>query len=164
MKQIITILLFTILCINSNAQCDLPYKPLTEFGTDTVAFMTYNFTNRADYYKGKTLNKVIHDLQIPIKGFQTSPVKLKGQLPDTDNSQGIYIYIYPYPHIQRAMIRESILNSIYIEWENTIPENEYTKKVGEGWTQEIFDYLKDKKIESIRYTDRIRKPVRSRPL
>lgn len=161
MKQIITILLFAALYINSKAQCNLPYKPLTEFGTDTVAFMTYNFRDRADWYKGKTLKEIAHDLQIPIKDFQTSYVSRSNE---TENIDGINIYIYTAGLTRRLMLNRKTFNSIYIEWENKDSLNDYYKQSENGWTQEVFDYLKDKKIKHIRYTDRIRKPVRSRPL
>ncbi|MFV0539521.1 MAG: hypothetical protein ACK5M3_19465 [Dysgonomonas sp.] len=159
MKQIITILLFTVLCINSNAQCNLPYKPLTEFGTDTVAFMTYNFRDRADCYKGKTLKEVTLDLQIPIKDF----MMIDNRLSDDNKSEGIYIYIYPHNYARKAMYDGKVFNSIYIEWEDALPENEYTRKDRQGWNNDIYNYLKNIKIKSIRYTDRIRKPVGAHP-
>jgi hypothetical protein len=158
MKQIITIILFATLCLNSNAQCNLSYKSLAEFGTDTVAFMTYNFRDRADCYKGKTLKEVSHDLEIPIKDFRMSHPNISKGISDSENCDGIWIYIYPYLYIQRAMIRKSILNSIYIEWETVIPENEYTRSE-DGWTQEVFNYIKDKKVKYIQYSDRPRNRV-----
>lgn len=39
--------------VKVNAQCDLPYKQLSTFGTDTTAFLLYNFVDRADCWAGE---------------------------------------------------------------------------------------------------------------
>ena len=69
MKKIILLLLLIITSLSVKSQCELPYKSLSAFGTDTVAFMTYNFMDRADCYKGKTVKEIEKDLQIPIKDY-----------------------------------------------------------------------------------------------
>ncbi len=154
MRKIILLLLLIITSLSVKSQCELPYKPLSAFGTDTVAFMTYNFKDRGDCYKGKTLKEVAEDLQIPIKDFGISSV-LEGD--NFGKIRGIYIYIYPHNYIQYAMFSENIFNSLYIEWENIVPENAYTKS-SKNWNPEVYNYLKDKKIKGIIYIDRIIKP------
>lgn len=90
MKKLIILFIFCLgLSLSGKSQCNLPYKSLTEFGTDTTAFIIYNFMDRAECYKGKTLKEVSKDLQIPIKGFVTQRnFKKKSKI------VGIYIYIF----------------------------------------------------------------------
>lgn len=92
MKKLISLFIFAWAAINLAAQCDLPYKPLSAFGTDTVAFMKYNFVDRADYYVGKTLKEVAKDLQIPILDFSAISTSL-GPKFMPDRVEGIRIYI-----------------------------------------------------------------------
>lgn len=66
MKRILLLCLFIITAIVMKSQSNLPYKPLSAFGNDTIAYLVYNFDDRADYYKGKTVKDIIGDLQIPI--------------------------------------------------------------------------------------------------
>ena len=91
MRKIILLLLLIITSLSAKTQCNLPYKPLSAFGTDTVAFMTYNFKERADCYKGKTLKEIAKDLQIPIKDFNRSRITGRENFGMID---GLYIYIF----------------------------------------------------------------------
>lgn len=54
---------------NTKAQCALPYRALSTFNNDTTVYLKYNFTDRADCYKGKTFEEVVTDLKIPIASF-----------------------------------------------------------------------------------------------
>jgi hypothetical protein len=69
MKKSALLLVFILACMQGKAQCDLPYRPLSEFGKDTTAFIIYNFMDRAACYKGKTIKEVEKDLQIPINRY-----------------------------------------------------------------------------------------------
>lgn len=46
-----------------------PYKSLSAFGTDTLAFLKYNFDHRKGYYSNKPLYILLKDLSIPIKSY-----------------------------------------------------------------------------------------------
>ena len=155
MKKIILLLLLIITSLNSKSQCELPYKPLSAFGTDTVAFMTYNFRDRADCYKGKTLKEVSEDLQIPIKDFNRS--KIMGR-ENFGKIRGIYLYIYSSGYARYLMMSENTYNGLYLKFENLIPEDEYTKRSQSGWSQDLYNHFKDMKIRSIEYIDRIIMP------
>lgn len=148
MKQIITILLFATLCINSKAQCNLPYRPLTEFGTDTTAFIIYNFMDRAECYKGKTLKEVSKDLQIPIKDFVIQRnFKNKNKIP------GIHIYIYPSKKVNYLRETNQEINGIIITWEEEFNKNsEQFQKIyrKDEWDKETYNYFKGMKIKEIR--------------
>ena len=67
MKKIIISMLLNMLFIHLHAQSELPYKSLSDFKNDTTAFINYNFIDRAEQYKGKTLEFIVRDLQIPVK-------------------------------------------------------------------------------------------------
>ena len=69
-------MLLSLFFIHLHAQDELPYKSLSDFRNDTTAFINYNFIDRAEQYKGKTVEFVVRDLQISVKY--------------------IYIYIYEY--------------------------------------------------------------------
>jgi hypothetical protein len=56
MKRIVLLLLIIELCLTMKAQCNLPYKSLSNFDNDTIAFFKYNFSDRATCYVGKTMN------------------------------------------------------------------------------------------------------------
>lgn len=112
MKKIILIVYFVISGIPSaNSQDNLPYKSLAEFRNDTTAFMLYNFMDRADQYKGKTLKEVTADLQISIKEISCKMYfhrfRVIGLNLFTNNSQ------------ERISLREQNLldNTICIQWE-----------------------------------------------
>jgi len=51
------------------AQTELPYKSLTEFGNDTISFLKYNLEKRGEYYTGKQFSVLLNDLKIPIKRY-----------------------------------------------------------------------------------------------
>ena len=55
------------------AQCNLPDKPLTDFGKDTTAFMMYNFMDRAECYKEFIISR---------------------ESKNSNNCNRIYMYIY----------------------------------------------------------------------
>lgn len=158
MKKYIIIILLMIFYINGKSQCNLPYRPLTEFGTDTTAFMKYNFKDRAECYKGKTLKEVNKDLQIPIKDFMNTWV-----FGYTERITGMYIYVHSSDYVRYLMINHKNYNSVYIEFEEIIEENNYTKKSQKGWDTELYNYFKDKKIKRLTYVEPLRKRTRSNP-
>lgn len=88
MKKIILLIAFISISILGKAQCNLPYKPLSEFSKDTTAFIIYNFMDRKDCYKGKTLKEVTIDLGIPVIDYTRADIE-RGNL-----FGYIYIYIY----------------------------------------------------------------------
>ena len=71
MKKL-AVILFLYLAATSTVKSqsnDLQYKPFSDFGNDSVAYLMYNFDDRANYYEGKTLYDVITDLQVPIDSY-----------------------------------------------------------------------------------------------
>jgi len=64
MKKIFLVMLFVL-----TAQCLMAqdYKPMSEFGTDTLGYLKYNFRTRKNQYIGNTLEKVINDYELEMK-------------------------------------------------------------------------------------------------
>ncbi|MFV0539295.1 MAG: hypothetical protein ACK5M3_18290 [Dysgonomonas sp.] len=146
MKKIILIIIFISISILGKAQCDLPYKPLSEFNKDTTAFMIYNFMDRKDCYKGKTLKEVTKDLGIPIKDYTRGSIS-RGAL-----FGYIYIYIYDDITVRGLWDSKKDDNVIRIFWETPINvlHSDYKRLIGIKWDEGAYDYLKDMKIKELR--------------
>ncbi|MDR2953976.1 MAG: hypothetical protein LBV43_02730 [Prevotella sp.] len=147
-KIILFFILFTLplLC---KAQCDLPYKPLSDFGTDTVTFMTYNFKDRADCYKGKTVEELTKDLQIPIKSYNRSISNYYR----TRNFNIIGISIKT--NANGIIGKNNGLkwhDRISLKFETPIERRIYEANVKRGASNdEVYNYIKDMKIKEISY-------------
>ncbi|MDR1714489.1 MAG: hypothetical protein LBS20_01440 [Prevotella sp.] len=144
MKKIILIIAFISISMLGKAQCNLPYKPLSAFGTDTTAFIIYNFMDRADFYKGKTLKEVTKDLDIPIKYYVRIDLS-RGTL-----FSGIGIYIYDDITVSKLMDSNKDYNVIDIYWETPINvlHPDHKRLIGINWNK-AYEYLKDMKIKRI---------------
>jgi hypothetical protein len=147
MKKIILIIAFISVSMLGKAQCNLPYKPLAEFNKDTTAFMIYNFMDRKDCYKGKTLKEVTKDLGIPIK-YYVDNRRMRGS-----HFGGIYIYIYDRTTAMKMEEREREDNTIFILWETPVNINEPAFKKFRStypdWYKGAYDYVKDMKIKEL---------------
>lgn len=146
MKKLIIFILFISVCLSSKAQ-DLPYKSLSEFGKDTTAFIIYNFMDRADYYKGKTIKEVTRDLGLPVKDY------IKDFSARGNYFTGISIYIYNRIVVERLINNEQDYNAIDIYWETPIrTDNSQFKNFQRGtpWDKGGYDYVKDLRIKEVR--------------
>ena len=104
MKKIIISMLLSMFFIHLHAQTGLPYKSLSDFRNDTTAFINYNFIDRAELYQGKTLEFMLHDLQIPVKSVMVydSPF---GKV------YGLFLYFYSYE--EKYRLSNSTINKPY---------------------------------------------------
>lgn len=145
MKKLIFLFISAWAASSLVAQCDLPYKPLSAFGTDTTAFIIYNFMDRKDCYKGKTLKEVTKDLEIPVKHY------VRVNLERGAMFSAIYIYIYD--DITASRLRDSgkDYNAIRIFWETPINvlHSDYKRLTGVKWDKGGYDHLKDMKIKEL---------------
>jgi len=96
MKKTIIFISFIVVCMLGKAQSNLPYKSLSELNNDTTTFIIYNFSERAESYKNKTLEDIYQNLQIPIKYITKSTKNLSIErlyiyLSDNSTSDPIYI-------------------------------------------------------------------------
>ncbi|MDR1504983.1 MAG: hypothetical protein LBT43_21235 [Prevotella sp.] len=144
MKRIITLFLLIIISLGVKSQCNLPYKPLSEFSKDTTAFIIYNFMDRADCYKGKTLKEVTTDLGIPVKDYTRADI-------ERGNLFG-YIYIDIYDNITVSKLRDNRkdYNAIIIFWETPINvrHSDYKRLIGTDWNK-AYEYMKDMRIKEV---------------
>jgi len=140
-KKLILLFIFAWAAVYSAAQCDLPYKPLSEFNKDTTAFIIYNFIERADFYEGKTLKDVEKDLQIPIK-----------HIAETSDGNKDYIigliYIYDEDKVFHLLSDKEVdFYSIELYWEKPIGK---TVKLNHLDLRTAYNTCKNYKIKKIR--------------
>ncbi|MDR2004236.1 MAG: hypothetical protein LBQ74_14495 [Prevotella sp.] len=156
MKKLILLLSLVGICLASKAQCELPYKPLSEFNKDTTAFIIYNFMDRADCYKGKTVKEIEKDLQIPIKDY-VNIMK--------DGFVGLGLCMYNLNEIGDIKNNDGDYNyTIYINWEDCITDTDTPRfrayqennvRVSDKkprWKFIDYDFIKDLKIKNV-YVD-----------
>ena len=138
---------------SNKAQCTLPYTALATFNKDTTAYLKYNFTDRADCYKGKTFEEVVTDLKIPIASF------VEFDDGDTHGDSylkcaGMYLYFTTYEDRDyREMVLNVFFPAVIIEWETPFLKsilNDQEKITGySNWSTTIYNLLKDKKVKSV---------------
>jgi hypothetical protein len=148
MKKLI-ILFSIMMCTSflSHGQCTQPYKTLSAFNNDTVAFLNYNFESRRDCYIGKTLADVVADLQIPVQSYMTLP-------DDTyiNIYSGVSIHIYPYNKVLYIEKTNRNQTGVYVLWETPLKTellDAIGKQYGLVWTTAIYELVKDLKIKDI---------------
>ncbi|WP_163358284.1 hypothetical protein [Dysgonomonas sp. 25] len=99
-------------------QCTSDYKELSEFASDTTAFVQYNFKERANCYVGKTLEDLLEDLQI------TPTISGMGfTLGEGEEISFTSLRLY--------LNRNSGANSLYIQirWKEPVTLNSYMKNL-----------------------------------
>ena len=139
MKKITLFLIFMPLFWQLSAQSELPYKPFETFNNDTLAFMDYNFRQRGEYYKGKTVGEVLEDISLPIKSF-TRYMTGRTTTCIIVNTEPVY--------------REFKSNYIRIFLQTPVDSRELVKLMGgdpisKTWTPEIYEFLKNEKVKSV---------------
>ena len=142
MKKIIISVLLSMFLINLHAQNALPYKSLSDFKNDTTAFINYNFIDRAEQYKGKTVEFLVRDLQIPVKHIYMSIVG--------EEVDGLYLGIYSSEDIFK--LRDSTINKPYainVIWEEKVPIEDFVGPVRARDYNKIINNYKDFQIIEI---------------
>ena len=140
MRKIALFLILLPLFCRLSAQNELPYKPFEAFNNDTLAFMDYNFRQRAEYYKGKTVDEVLEDISLPIKVFERG---MKGY-----TTFCILVYTDSVPHEMKG-------NYITVFLQNPVDSRKLVKLMGgdpnsKTWTPEIYEFLKNEKVKVVR--------------
>ncbi|NDW09759.1 hypothetical protein [Dysgonomonas sp. 520] len=147
MKKL-TFLLFSVFSfLVPCAQTQLPYKTLAALNYDTTAFVVYNFMDRADLYKGKTLEDISNDLQMPIKDVDYNINS------ETGNIQGMYLYVYSRRHLARLISNNSDYSIIYVLFSNEMKWNDdimKSKRKKREWNKNTFEYYKNGTIKDVK--------------
>ena len=142
MRKIALFLILLPLFCRLSAQNELPYKPFEAFNNDTLAFMDYNFRQRAEYYKGKTVDEVLEDISLPIKVFERG---MKGY-----TTFCILVYTDSVPHeVKGNYVKIFLENPVESKKLNLLRVknvNEYSK----AWTPKLYEFLKNEKVEVVR--------------
>lgn len=162
MKKNIIIILISFCAINIFAQnVEFKYRPLSEFGTDTLLYLKTNFEN--EYFKGKPLGEVIKyytkDLPIEIVvPHGTSPyVDQEGE--SYMESVSFYFYdseIYWY-NAMKDEKSDMIFIDIYFKkpWVN---KYDYWRSIPNFDTElEKANYMKDLKVDYIKVYSKFKK-------
>ena len=158
LKKFIISMLLSMFFIHSYAQTKkLYYLSLSDFQNDTTAFVKYNFIARAEQYMGKTVEFIVRDLQIPVKGVLTLPVDSVGSI------GGLYLSFYEYK--EGDDLRESMLNKPYfigVKWKEKVYEPEDIRTSRDN--DKIINFYKDLQICEINVSYLPRgKDVKSEP-
>ena len=67
--QLLLVLLFMVLsCTRGFSQGSYKFRPLKEFGNDTIAYMEKNY-GKSNVYPNKPLEKVLKDADIPFRSY-----------------------------------------------------------------------------------------------
>jgi len=67
MKKLL-ILFFGLLCMSSVSAQD--YRPMEAFGTDSIAYMQYNFVDRKAQYINQPVSKILEDYELEMAVFE----------------------------------------------------------------------------------------------
>lgn len=135
MKRLILLALLITAVVTIKSQTDLPYKSLSSFNNDTVAYLVYNFETRADYYKGKTIDIVLKDIRIPVVFFR---IKLILR-PIGYRSLGLFF------NSNTDIISKSCYY-LYISSDTSYPEN---VPRANKWSEKVYESLRSIKVENI---------------
>ncbi|WP_280644194.1 MULTISPECIES: hypothetical protein [unclassified Dysgonomonas] len=141
MKKIILILFFILFTLGASAQCNKPYKAFSAFAKDTTAFLRYNFKERTDCYKGKTVAQVLTDLQLTPKSYVPIPSTYKNKY------SGIYVYVDNSYSAQRIENPKMKTQYIYIYWPELMDYTDLLKLIrkydDDVWVQEHYNFFKN---------------------
>ncbi len=134
----------------AEAQCTQPYKAFNQFANDTTAFLQYNFSTRADCYKGKTVANVLKDLQLTPKRFITKSSTR------VNKYAGIRIYVSNTTALDMLQNPGRKTQYIYIYWPDLMDDTEVIKlrrtyDNGGAWIQQYYDFFKNMVVGEVKY-------------
>ena len=127
MKKMIIFFTLAFMSLNINAQ---EYRPLVEFGTDTISYMQYNFIDRKDQYINQSFEKLINTCEL--EPFRINPMKTYPYAPGAKGKSYVYgvwlMYLYPLEmdNYDEAGWKYGILD---ISFSNPHPEWEIIQKM-----------------------------------
>ena len=135
----------------AEAQCTQPYKAFNQFANDTTAFLQYNFSTRADCYKGKTVADVLKDLQLTPKMFITKSSTR------VNKYAGIRIYVSNTTLLDILQDPGRKTQDIYIYWPDLMDDTELIRlirkyKDTDTWVQEYYDFFKSMVVGKVSYS------------
>ncbi|MFV0312391.1 MAG: hypothetical protein ACK5KN_12185 [Dysgonomonas sp.] len=150
MKKILLFILLLMAALYAEAQCTQPYKAFNQFANDTTAFLRYNFSTRADCYKGKTVADVLKDLQLTPRRFTTLSTTR------VNKYEGIYIYVDNTTRLDILQNPGRKTQEIYIYWPDLMDDTSLktlrrTYDNGGAWIQQYYDFFKNMVVGEVKY-------------
>lgn len=149
---LITILLIAALTIYGQA----PHKSLYVCDYDTIEYVSYNFSENKARYIGQRVEKLLNELNFPIRFFHPlSP----DSLPDTtqrDKINGLFIHYLSQDEIARYAKLNELEIGIRIHFEEPwikevtkFDSIQYDYGTGGGWRPEYFKLFKEYMVKDI---------------
>lgn len=123
------------------------YEPLNKFEGDTLKYLQTNFllTNK-DFYKGKPLSILLHDLEIDVKAYSGSSGR------DLDYSKSLSLNFYSRQQKKDKIKEKKDPLVLIIDWEVELPQQkivELLRKNDGRWTEEEKKYYGQHIIKDI---------------
>ena len=123
------LILFSFLLFSASLSQAQNYRPMNEFGTDTLGYLKYNYVDNKSQYTGKSFEFFLNEFELPIgiAGFnQTNPGDFSNsyvngvnmfyltpiQTMEYDKAKRIYFWINVYfkpPHTEKFFEKRKIL-------------------------------------------------------
>jgi hypothetical protein len=150
MKKILLFILLVTAALYVEAQCNQPYRAFSTFANDTTAFLQYNFSARADCYKGKTVADVLKDLQLTPKIF------IPKSSTRVNKYAGISIYVDNTTILDILRDPGRKTQYIYIYWPDLMDDTNMitlrrTYDNGGVWIQQYYDFFKNMVVGEVKY-------------
>lgn len=150
MRNALLTLVLTLISLHGYCQCEsFPYRNLIEFESDTTAYVMYNYMERSECHKGKTVNDFLNEFELKIESFLLSV--------DTDNPEnliGIVLFPYEVNEVGRRNHFQLETHAVRLYFESPVKSKPLLKKADKWgknrWNRKIFKELKDYKIKLTR--------------
>jgi len=122
------------------------YESLHKFEGDTLKYLQTNFLNNKDFYKGKLLSLLLHDLEIEIKAYSGASGR------DLNFSNSVSLNFYSRQQKKNKIREKSNPLVLIIDWEVELPQQkivELLRKNDGRWTDEEKKYYGQHIIKDI---------------
>jgi len=122
------------------------YEPLHKFEGDTLKYLQTNFLTNKDFYKGKPLSLLLHDLEIDIKAYSGASGR------DLNFSNSVSLNFYSRQQKKNKIKEKSNPLVLIIDWEVELPQQkivELLRKNDGRWTDEEKKYYGQHIIKDI---------------
>ncbi|MDR1543728.1 MAG: hypothetical protein LBS50_04825 [Prevotellaceae bacterium] len=127
---------------NITSQSILPYKQLDEFNGNINAYLKYNFDSRAEFYKNKSFEMLMNDVELQPVGFS---VIYSTSMHGPDNNNYLYAIELYFNHFNENVYNPILDSYITVYWENppltSGIEDLVVNFSSEQWVQQHYDFF-----------------------
>lgn len=137
---------------NINDKCNKPYKDFKAFAKDTTAFLRYNFVDRADCYRYKTVDYVLKDLKMKPQSYKLLYPRKDRSI---DEYEGICIYLDNNTPKYREQNPQARIQYVNIYWPKFIDDKDAIELIrkpdGHKWDTQHYDFFKNMIVGEVAY-------------